>query len=119
MAAVDTISDPVAEAVVVWRTAEEGGRRSGPPTVPVYLASSVFVLGNDSEVQPGWPWTADPMLSIWIERIALDDDGSWLCKVDYPVREIATPYVIPGTKFLIMEGPTVVATGRFTKIYSG
>jgi hypothetical protein len=113
----DTISDPVAEAVVRWRTAEEGGRWSGPSTAPVYVASTVFVLGGESEVQPGWPWTADLMISIWVERIATQDDGSWLCKIDFPVRDLAMPYVVVGAKFLLMEGPRVVADAQFTITY--
>src|SRR5882757_791873 len=97
----ERIVDPVAEAVVRWRTAEEGGRQSGPPTAPVYTATSVFVLGGDSDLQPDWPWTADPKLSIWVERVAVRDDGCWLCKGE----------------FLIMEGPTIAAHARFTVIH--
>jgi hypothetical protein len=60
------IADPLAEAVVIWRTAEQGGRRFGPPTAPVYAATAVFVRGGDREVQPGWPASVD-QLSILLE----------------------------------------------------
>jgi hypothetical protein len=112
-----TISDPVADAVVCWRTAEEGGRRSGPSTAPVYTATTVFVLGGENEIQPGWPQTADPKLSAWVERTAVRADGSWLCKIDFAVRELAMPYVVPGGEFLLLEGPRVVAEARFTVTY--
>jgi len=111
------ILDPVAEAVVHWRAVEEGGRSSGPSTAPVYVASTVFVLGGERELQPGWPWTADLILSVWVERIATRDDGSWLCKIDFPVRDLAVHYVVPGGEFLRMEGPRVVAEARFTITY--
>ncbi|MDX3767869.1 MULTISPECIES: hypothetical protein [unclassified Streptomyces] len=54
VAAMNEIDNPVASAVVHWRTAEQGGRLSGAPTVPVYMATAVFVLGDDTEVQSGW-----------------------------------------------------------------
>src|SRR5882757_9496546 len=113
----ERILDPVGEAVVRWRTADEGGRQSGPPTVPVYTASSVFGLGNDRDLQPDWPWSADPMLSIWVERIGVRVDGSWLCKIDFPFRDLAVPYVVPEGEFLIMEGPTIAAYAQFTVIH--
>ena len=117
MAVRERILDPVAEAVVCWRTADEGGRQSGPPTAPVYTATSVFVLGGDSDLQPDWPWTADPKLSIWVERVAVRDDGCWLCKIDFPVRDLAVPYIVAEGEFLIMEGPTIAAHARFTVIH--
>jgi hypothetical protein len=113
----DTIRDPVGEAIVYWRTAEEGGRKTGLPTVPVYTPITVFVLGGEEEVQPGWPWTADPVLSICVERIAIRDDGSWLCRIGFLVPDLAVPYLVPGGKFLLMEGSGVVATAEFTVIY--
>jgi hypothetical protein len=112
----ETIDDPVGEAVVYWRTAAEGGRSTGPSTAPVYTAQAVFVLGGENEVQPGWPVTADPKLSAWVERIAVRDDGSWLRKIDFPVRDLAKPYIVPGGEFLFMEGRHVVATAQFTSV---
>lgn len=100
VAMMDTIPDPVAEAVVHWRTPEEGGRRSGPSTTPVYTATTVFVLGGETEVQPGWPQTADPKLSAWAERTAVRADGSWVCA---RTRDYGRPHgpVVPG---LLTEG---------------
>ncbi|WP_432177144.1 hypothetical protein, partial [Streptomyces sp. Tue6028] len=31
--------------------AGDGGRQSGPPTAPVYMATAVFVQGGDREVE--------------------------------------------------------------------
>lgn len=115
----EKILDPVGEAVVYWRSAEQDGRRSGPPTAPVYTASAVFVLGGEDEVQPDWPWSADLMLSIWVERIESRADGSWLCRIDFPVRELAIPYVTPTGEFLILEGPRVVASAQFVRTFLG
>jgi hypothetical protein len=111
------IDDPVAEAVVYWRTAAEGGRLSGPLPGPMHRPTTVFVLGGESEVLHGWPWTADPTLTTMVERTAIRDDGSWLCKIDFLARDLASPYLGSGAEFLLMEGSRVVATARFTTIY--
>jgi YD repeat-containing protein len=60
-------STPAAEAVVSWCSAEDGGRRSGPSTAPVYAATAIFVQGGEQEVQPGWPASAD-QLTILLEE---------------------------------------------------
>ncbi|MEV1006547.1 hypothetical protein [Streptomyces sp. NPDC049881] len=57
----ETIESPLAEGLVHWRSAEEGGRKSGPPTAPVYMATAVFLQGDDGEVQPDWPASADQL----------------------------------------------------------
>jgi hypothetical protein len=55
MALMDGLEKPFAHAVATWVSAEMGGRKSGPPTGPVYAATCVFVHGGDAEVQPDWP----------------------------------------------------------------
>jgi hypothetical protein len=105
---IQTITDPVAFAEVSWLTAEEGGRKSGPPTAPVYAATCVFPLGHDAEVQPGWPAAGDA-LSILLEAVNTAADGSGTYKVDFLARDLARPYLHRGTEVLVMEGPTVVA----------
>lgn len=111
------IVEPVGKAVVRWLTAEEDGRRSGPPTANVYAATSVFFMGGDRELNPDWPRNADPTLSIWVQRVAVREDGSWLCRIDFPFRDLAIPYIAPGREFLIMEGPRVAAHAEFTDTY--
>lgn len=110
------IENPAAEAVVSWRSAEEGGRRSGPPTAPVYAATAVFVLGDDRELQPGWPASADH-LSVLLEETSVREDGSRVCKVDFLVRELAIPHLVPGGEILVMEGPRVVASALITAVH--
>jgi len=56
-------------------------------------ATSVFVLGGAYDLHP-LAWTADPKLSIWVERVAVRDAGCWLCKIDFPVRDLAVPYIV-------------------------
>jgi hypothetical protein len=75
------IDDPVATVEIRWISAADGGRRSGPPTAPVYVTTCVFPLGGDAEVQPGWPMNADP----------------------------AMPYIHVGADILVLEGPKPVA----------
>jgi hypothetical protein len=110
------IADPLAEAVVTWKTAEQGGRRSGPPTAPVYAATAVFMRGDDREVQPGWPAAAD-QLSILLEQTAVREGDVREYKVDFLVRELAIPQLAPGVEILVLEGPRVVASARVTAVH--
>lgn len=111
----DEIENPVADAVVRWHQADEGGRRSGPPTAPVYMATAVFALGSDSEVQPGWPASAD-QLSILLQKTGEREDGQWTCVVGFLVPELALPRLQPGVTLLVLEGPRHVATARITTV---
>lgn len=113
---IDDITDLVGQAVVRWRSAGEGGRHSGPPTATVYAATSVFITGDESERSPDWPRYADPTLSILVQRIATQEDGSWICKIDFQFRELAVPYLTIGREFFIMEGPKVAAHARLTSL---
>ena len=106
---------PIACAVVTWVPAEMGGRKSGPPSAPVYAATSVFILGGDSEVQPGWPQGADH-LSILLKEVSMLPGGARLCKVDFLARDLARPFLDPGAILLIMEGPKVVATAVINEV---
>ena len=83
------LKDPVATMALSWISAADGGRRSGPPTAPVYATTCVFPLGGEAEVQPGWPANADPMLSIIIQRTGQLPDGRDLAKIDFLVEELA------------------------------
>jgi hypothetical protein len=106
----DRIEQPVAHAVVSWRSADQGGRCSGPPTARVYAATAVFPLGGESETQPGWPMTADPMLSVLLEEVPQPAGAARVYKIDFLVRDLAWPFLHPGAEMLITERPTVVAS---------
>ncbi len=112
---IEDINEPLAHAVVAWIAPEMGGRSSGPPSSPVYAATSVFVRGGDAEVQPGWPLGAD-QLSILLQLTDTLPGGAWLCKIDFLARDLASPLVRPGVVLLIMEGPKVVATAVITGV---
>lgn len=100
------IDDPIAEAVIRWRTEEQGGRRSGPPTAPVYMATAVFPPG-------------DQHMSVLIEQLDVREDGSRACKVDFLVRELAKPALVPGARMLVMEGARVVAEADVLVVHPG
>lgn len=108
MAVIKEIEYPMATAEVAWLTAEEGGRRSGPPTAQVYAATCVFSLGGDADVLPDWPAAGDA-LSILLEAVDTATDGAGTYKLDFLVRDLARPFLHPLAKLLIMEGPKVVA----------
>jgi hypothetical protein len=112
---IEKIEDPVAYAIVVWVSPDMGGRRSGPPSGPVYAATSVFVQDGDSQVHPEWPFGVDQM-SILIEQSSVLPGGAWRCKIDFLARDLAEPLIHPGAVMLIMEGPKVVATAVITSV---
>jgi hypothetical protein len=115
VAAIQTIEEPMAYAQVSWLSAEEGGRKSGPPTAPVYAATCVFPLGGDADVHPGWPAAGDA-LSILLEAINTAVDGSGTYKIDFLARDLARPFLHAGADVLVMEGPTVVARAIIREI---
>jgi hypothetical protein len=112
---IESIEQPMAEAVVDWLSAGDGGRLSGPPTAPVYMATSVFVHGDDASVQPGWPISADK-LSIMLQKI--EDVTTWRsrCLVGFLVPDLARAHMRVGTQILVLEGPKVVARARVDKM---
>jgi hypothetical protein len=112
----EQIERPMAEAVVSWRTPDDGGRQSGPPTAPVYMATSVFVLGDDHEVMPGWPVTAEH-LSILLQKIQELDAGRWRCVVGFLVPDLARPNLRLGAELLVLEGPRTVATAEVCAVF--
>ena len=112
---IDEIKVPLAYAVVTWVPSSAGGRTAGPPTVPVYAATVVFIHGNDAEIQPEWPLGAD-QLSILVQKTTEYPGGAWLCKIDFLARELAMPMMRPGVALLVMEGPKVVGTAIITAV---
>lgn len=111
----DEIEKPLAEAAVVWRRSEEGGRESGPPTAHVYMATAVFVHGNDAEVQPGWPASAN-QLSVLLQEVDRLDSDRRRCLVGFLVPELAVPHVHPGAELLVLEGPRTVAEATIESV---
>lgn len=103
--------NPVGEGVVAWRTREEGGRRSGPPTAPVYMATAVFVPNGEEELPPGEVASAY-QLSILLQETERLDDEHRRCLVGLLVPELALPHMRPGVALLVLEGPRTVAHVR-------
>lgn len=112
---IDNIESPAAIARVTWLTAEQGGRRSGPPTAPVYAANCAFPLGGENEVVPGWPGTAEKF-SVLLQKQDVIADGSWVCKVDFLARHLVAPHLRTSAEMLVMEGPKVVAHAIITGV---
>lgn len=113
---IEHIERPAANVTVVWLPASEGGRASGPPTVPVYAANCAFPLGNDVEVMPGWPATAEKF-SLLLQKIDERPDGIWFCNVGFLAPDLVAPYLSPGASMLVMEGPKVVGTATIHEVF--
>jgi hypothetical protein len=110
------IVEPVAVAVVRWLSLQQGGRRSGPPTAPVYAATCVFPIGGDREINPDWPRGAEHF-SILLEEVERLPDDARVCKVDFLAPDLATPFVHPGADVLIMEGQKIVASAQIREVF--
>ncbi|MGD1225806.1 hypothetical protein AB9Q10_46170 [Streptomyces krungchingensis] len=94
---------PLAVAVVRWLPESQGGRHSGPPTAPVYAATTAF--GNASTCAQ----SGAELLSILVQRIDTLPDGSDLANIGFLVPDLARAHLRIGTEILITEGPNVVA----------
>jgi hypothetical protein len=109
------ILTPAAWAEVRWLSSAAGGRRSGPPTAPVYAANCAFPLGGEAELVPGWPATAEKY-SLLLQKLAERDDGTWSCALDFLARDLVAAAISCGGEILVMEGPKVVARGVVIEI---
>jgi hypothetical protein len=82
------------------------------------MATAVFALGDESEVQPGWPASAD-QLSILLEKTGELDDGRWSCAVGFLVPDLARSHLQhPGAELLVLEGPRTVAVAHITEVFA-
>jgi|SRR5215470_11997073 len=116
MAMIDEIREPLALASVRWVPPTQGGRSSGSPTARVYAATAVFRLGNDEELVPGWPATADH-ISILLQKVGTLPTGEDLSRVGFLAPDLARPYVKTGAELVILEGPKVVANAIVREIF--
>ena len=116
MVALKRIDDPAAEAVVTWLTPEEGGRLSGPPTMPVYATNCAFPLGGESEIHPNWPRDADPSLTIFIQRLGSEVAWSERAWIAFIAPELARPYVRVGVEISVLEGYRLVGRCVVTEL---
>ncbi|MCU6480535.1 hypothetical protein [Arthrobacter sp. A2-55] len=115
----ETISNPLATATFTWLSPEEGGRKSGPPTAPVYVSTCVFPLGGEQQVQPGWPAEADEMFSILLEEIeTVGSPSTRRYNVDFLTPDLVAQFVQPGAQVIVLEGPKVVALGQFDEVFN-
>lgn len=103
-----SIEHPLAVVSITWLTADEGGRRSGPPTAEVYMATCVFPSGDEHELYPDWPRDADPTLSILIQRIGSTEAEEAVANIGFLVPELAIPHLYVGARIDILEGPRIV-----------
>ncbi|MFI1294321.1 hypothetical protein ACH4VM_39130 [Streptomyces sp. NPDC020792] len=95
------LKEPMAVAVVRWLPESQGGRRSGPPTAPVYAATATF--------RSDTPQSDADLLSILVKRTGTRPDGSDLAGIGFLVPDLARLHLQVGVELLITEGPKVVA----------
>lgn len=95
---------------VRFLTAEEGGRRSGAPPGPTYMATAVPALGGEEEVLPGWPATG-PQFSVVLELLESPGADGWTAA---SIRELVegapgSEALCAGAELVVLEGPQEVA----------
>lgn len=107
---------PMATAEVRWVPADQGGRRSGPPTAEVYAATAAFVLGGEAETVPGWPVGA-ALDSILIKPTSRGADDVDISEIGFLVPDRVRQYLNVGAELVVMEGPKVVAHGKIIRVH--
>lgn len=110
---ITTIDDPLATAWLRWLTPEQGGRRTGPPAGPVYLATCVREA-DAMRADARTVTAAEELLSIVIERVGQAGADEWTCRIDFLARRLAGP-VLAGRSLVVTEGPRVVARGHIVE----
>ena len=98
------LATPFAWAVVIWLAPAEGGRKTGPPSAPVYAANCSFPAEGENDVIADGPTTAT-IYSPLLAKEAENDDGSWVCAIDFLARDLVSACMLSGTSMLVMEGP--------------
>lgn len=93
-----------------FRSAAEGGRQSGPPRGPTYMATAVPDLGGETELLPGWPATG-PQFSILVEFLGSPDENGWVRASVKALVEGApgSEALCAGAELVVLEGPQEVA----------
>jgi hypothetical protein len=97
----------MALAKVLWFSGEEGGRHEPPPGL-AYAATAVFEHGGDIELIPGWPAEGEHF-SVLLDFDETSQERESLAKVEFMARSLVADSLVPGSVFLIMEGPRPVA----------
>ena len=105
MAMIEHISKPAALALLTWRTAEMGGRSSGPPSKGVYAANCRFVIDPKQATRT---LRSDNYFSILIEKRHEIDSQTWRCDIGFLVEGEIDHLLTAGTRIDIMEGPKIV-----------
>jgi len=96
--------------LVRFRSAAEGGRQSGPPPGPTYMATAVPYLGGEDEVLPGWPATG-PQFSVVLELLGDPNEDGW---AEASIRALVdgapgAEALCSGAELVVLEGPQEVA----------
>lgn len=96
--------------LVRFRSAAEGGRQSGPPPGPTYMATAVPDLGGEAEVLPGWPATG-PQFSVVLELRGSPNEDGW---AEASIRALVegapgSEALCAGAELVVLEGPQEVA----------
>jgi hypothetical protein len=92
-------------ASIRWATAEEGGRRTGPPPGPQYSAPAKFVAHAAL-------WHVDAF-DLIVELVrSIGDQYHWIADVHFRVEEAPHEWLVDGAEFELYEGKRCVARGR-------
>lgn len=102
------IIEPLAEIRIRWLSAQEGGRRSGPPSVATYASTCRFSLGTEFG---GELWS--PQVSVLLEHV---EGSTGLYQLEFLVKAAGMSYLRAGALLEVMEGPKSVGVGEVVRL---
>ena len=92
-------------AIIDWLSAEQGGRRSGPPFGPDYAAPAKFLAHADM-------WLVQDFDLLVHKVECIGGPSKWLADVRFRIDEAPNEWMTPQADFELYEGKRCVARGR-------
>jgi hypothetical protein len=97
------------QAIIEWLPGEEGGRRSGPPPGPRYIAPAKFMSHLDMWLVEDW--------SLVVNKIEeLSSTHKWIANIHFLAANAPKKWLEPEARFELYEGNRTVALGRVIDI---
>jgi hypothetical protein len=107
---------PIARGEIRFRPAADGGRKTGAPPGPSYLATVLSDPRQAGEDLPTRIMDAEGHLSAEFGFGRELSDGWRATDIGFIAPELIKDDLVPGSRWLIMEGPRVVGELKVTTV---
>jgi hypothetical protein len=107
---------PIAIGLIRFRTAAEGGRRSGAPPGPYYVTTIRLDTRQENEPLPLRVLDPEGHLTAGFGFEEKLRDGWIRAEVGFIAPELIRDSLVKGSRWLVMEGPLVVGEFEVTKL---